>query len=174
MGVIFIENTHNLNVSTMDTYDFVVTGSTWTMHHLQRLIKQHNRGRNKQTKVRTKILKAYQGVDPNIYGLRQKHPPLELLFKKHFVVFSGGKLEYRKVRATESLARFCLLGSICNAGLHGTVYPHSHEMMLYQYYASCIALVTLIKQSKITSTSVTTLAHHRALGAATTLTVFVR
>lgn len=42
------------------------------------------------------MVTAFQGVDTAIYPHRGPHPPLTALFKKHFVVFSGGKLEYRK------------------------------------------------------------------------------
>ena len=81
VGVIFFEDT-NLSPQAIEraqTYDLIVTGSHWNEAILR------DRG---LSNVRTVL----QGIDPTIF-----HPaPRAHWFGDRFVIFSGGKLEYRK------------------------------------------------------------------------------
>jgi hypothetical protein len=94
-----------VRASTLHRYDYVVVGSTWTEQRLNQLLAAHNNhvagreGREEKEEglVATEVVRAMQGVDARVWPWRGGHPPLEVLFQKHFVVFSGGKLEYRKV-----------------------------------------------------------------------------
>ncbi|MFC2140312.1 glycosyltransferase family 4 protein [Candidatus Auribacterota bacterium] len=82
IGLIFIENTelsenyiNNLN----SLYDVIVAGSSWNYHLLyEKGIKN--------------VLYVSQGIDKSTF-----HPsPKSGLYDDRFVIFSGGKLEYRK------------------------------------------------------------------------------
>jgi len=96
VGVIFMESTSAVNITRVSVFDYLVAGSEWTKRHLRSVIRAHNQQQPKSAQVRTKVVKALQGIDHEIYAARAVHPPLEVLFKKNFVVFSGGKLEFRK------------------------------------------------------------------------------
>jgi len=84
IGVIFFENTlfneHGRQLAT--TYPLIVTGSHWNEKILKNL------------DLPGRITTVIQGIDPTIF-----HPaPRAGLFKDRFVIFSGGKLEYRKAQ----------------------------------------------------------------------------
>lgn len=81
VGIIFFEDTY-LTPTAMERakhYRSIVVGSTWNQEVLQ------NQG------IRN-VAKVLQGIDPALF-----HPaPKSNLFGKSFIIFSGGKLEYRK------------------------------------------------------------------------------
>jgi tetratricopeptide (TPR) repeat protein/glycosyltransferase involved in cell wall biosynthesis len=81
IGVVFFEDTHldSQALARARSLDAIVTGSTWNAEVLAGY---------GLTNVRTVV----QGIDPTVF-----HPaPRSGLFGDRFVVFSGGKLEYRK------------------------------------------------------------------------------
>jgi glycosyltransferase involved in cell wall biosynthesis len=80
-GVIFFEDTAigPDALGRARTYDVIVTGSTWN----QEVARAAGIGH---------AIKVFQGIDPALF-----HPaPRRDLFPGRFVVFSGGKLEFRK------------------------------------------------------------------------------
>jgi tetratricopeptide (TPR) repeat protein/glycosyltransferase involved in cell wall biosynthesis len=80
-GVVFFEDTalKPEAVAKAKTYDAIVAGSTWNAQVLQSYGLEN-------------VYTAPQGIDPAIF-----HPaPKANLFRDRFVIFSGGKLEYRK------------------------------------------------------------------------------
>ncbi|MBT3268996.1 glycosyltransferase family 4 protein [Candidatus Poribacteria bacterium] len=83
VGVVFMENT-NLGLGATARaaeYDAMVAGSTWNTQ----VLKAHGIAN---------VRSVFQGVDPAIF-----HPAPSVgvgAFKDRYVVFSGGKLEYRK------------------------------------------------------------------------------
>lgn len=100
VGIVFIERTESLDMRRVARYDYVVVGSTWTEQRLRQLLAVHNSHvvdrEEQQAATATEVVRAMQGVDAQVWPWRGRHPPVEVLFQKHFVVFSGGKLEYRK------------------------------------------------------------------------------
>jgi tetratricopeptide (TPR) repeat protein/ADP-heptose:LPS heptosyltransferase/glycosyltransferase involved in cell wall biosynthesis len=82
IGVIFLEDTKLLSKEAQqnaEKYDIIITGSTWN----EKLLKYYGISH---------VVTVQQGFDPTIF-----HPaPKSNLFGDRFVVFSGGKLEYRK------------------------------------------------------------------------------
>ncbi|RMF20810.1 MAG: glycosyltransferase [Cyanobacteria bacterium J083] len=81
IGVIFFENTNLSNeaIARGKAFDLIIAGSSWNAQVLK------DRGL-------TNIATVLQGIAPN-----QFHPaPKSDIFRDRFVVFSGGKLEYRK------------------------------------------------------------------------------
>jgi glycosyltransferase involved in cell wall biosynthesis len=81
VGVIFFEDTQlsQTALARANTYDLIVAGSTWNAEVLKSYGCTH-------------VCTVPQGVDPTIF-----HPaPRARLFGDRFVIFSGGKLEYRK------------------------------------------------------------------------------
>jgi tetratricopeptide (TPR) repeat protein/glycosyltransferase involved in cell wall biosynthesis len=81
VGMIFFEDTRLLPgaLEKARGYDLIITGSRWN----EAVLRDHG-----CTQVQT----VFQGVDPAIF-----HPaPAARLFGDRFVIFSGGKLEYRK------------------------------------------------------------------------------
>jgi len=82
IGVIFFENTafSDTSLNRAKEYPLIITGSHWNEKVLREL--------NLPGQTATVI----QGIDPTIF-----HPaPKAGLFANRFVIFSGGKLEYRK------------------------------------------------------------------------------
>ncbi len=82
IGIIFFEDTSfsNQALNRAQRYPLIITGSSWNEKILRNL--------NLPCKIATVI----QGIDPTIF-----HPaPKAGLFADRFVIFSGGKLEYRK------------------------------------------------------------------------------
>nr|WP_290226605.1 tetratricopeptide repeat protein [Trichocoleus desertorum] len=80
-GVVFFEDTalKPAAIAKAKTYDAIVAGSTWNAQVLQSYGLEN-------------VYTAPQGIDPTIF-----HPaPKANLFRDRFVIFSGGKLEYRK------------------------------------------------------------------------------
>ncbi|AFY62703.1 tetratricopeptide repeat protein [Synechococcus sp. PCC 6312] len=81
IGVIFSEDTawETEAVTKANRYDQIVAGSGWNQEILQSVgIKN--------------VTTVHQGIDPTLF-----HPaPKAGLFAEKFVIFSGGKLEYRK------------------------------------------------------------------------------
>ncbi|NET41067.1 MAG: tetratricopeptide repeat protein [Okeania sp. SIO2B3] len=81
IGIIFSENTQftSEKINRSKAYDLIITGSTWNTKILE----------SNSIKPVQKVL---QGIDQTIF-----HPaPKSNIFSDRFVVFSGGKLEYRK------------------------------------------------------------------------------
>jgi tetratricopeptide (TPR) repeat protein/glycosyltransferase involved in cell wall biosynthesis/ADP-heptose:LPS heptosyltransferase len=81
IGVIFLEDT-NMTAEARrnaENYDIIIAGSTWN----EKLLKHY--GINH-------VCTVQQGIDPSIF-----HPaPKSNLWGDRFVIFSGGKLEFRK------------------------------------------------------------------------------
>ncbi|MEO7966541.1 MAG: glycosyltransferase family 4 protein, partial [Gemmatimonadaceae bacterium] len=80
-GVIFFEDTHfDANaIARANALDLIVTGSSWNEEVLRAQKIQH-------------VVTVLQGIDPTVF-----HPaPRSGFLGDRFVVFSGGKLEYRK------------------------------------------------------------------------------
>jgi|GEM_PF-47666 len=81
VGVIFSENTHFTPdaLAIAQQYDWIIAGSHWN----EAVLRQHGL---------TRVSTVLQGIDPTYF-----HPASRLnLFPDRFVIFSGGKLEYRK------------------------------------------------------------------------------
>jgi len=81
IGFIFFENTliHDEDKIRANTYDLILAGSTWNYNVLQENGIKHS-------------AKVLQGVDLTLF-----HPaPKANLFPDRFVIFSGGKIEFRK------------------------------------------------------------------------------
>lgn len=81
IGVVFLENTQLTPeaLTRAKSYDLIIAGSNWNAQLLQ-------------AQGITQALAIPQGINPTIF-----HPaPKSGLFADRFVVFSGGKLEYRK------------------------------------------------------------------------------
>lgn len=81
IGIIFFEDTQltPIALEKAQQYQLIITGSQWNTTILQSYGLNH-------------IKLIHQGIDPTIF-----HPaPKSNLFKDRFVIFSGGKLEYRK------------------------------------------------------------------------------
>ena len=81
IGVIFFENTEfsEMGIRRAQDYDLIITGSSWNMEMLKKL-GIHN------------VVNIFQGVDTELFSPRkQSKRDLE-----KFIVFSGGKFEYRK------------------------------------------------------------------------------
>jgi len=81
VAMIFFENTQLTPdaIARAKSYDLIVAGSTWNAEVLKSNGLNH-------------VAAIFQGIDPTIF-----HPaPKSNLFADRFVVFSGGKLEYRK------------------------------------------------------------------------------
>jgi tetratricopeptide (TPR) repeat protein/glycosyltransferase involved in cell wall biosynthesis len=81
IGVVFFENTElsPVAVDRAKRYDLIVAGSSWNAQILKRYGIES-------------VAMVPQGIDPTVF-----HPaPRSTLLKDRFVIFSGGKLEYRK------------------------------------------------------------------------------
>ena len=81
IGVIFSEDTHFTPeaIDRAQQYDAIVAGSTWNAEILQAY-------------GLSPVCTVHQGIDPTVF-----HPaPQSKEFADRFVIFSGGKLEYRK------------------------------------------------------------------------------
>ncbi len=81
IGLIFFEDTdfNSAAMTRAKTYEQIITGSTWNT----KILKQYG-----LTQVHT----IFQGIDPSLF-----YPaPKTGQFGDRFVIFSGGKLEYRK------------------------------------------------------------------------------
>ncbi len=81
IGVIFLEDTNMTAEARLNAekYDLIIAGSTWN----EKLLKYH--GINH-------VCTVQQGIDPTIFH----HAPKSNLWGDRFVIFSGGKLEFRK------------------------------------------------------------------------------
>jgi len=81
-GIIFFENTifNQTGKDNSSKFPLIITGSHWN----EDILRQQN--------IPSAIETVIQGIDPTFF-----HPaPKSGLFKNRFVIFSGGKLEYRK------------------------------------------------------------------------------
>ncbi|MEM1169144.1 MAG: tetratricopeptide repeat protein [Cyanobacteria bacterium P01_H01_bin.35] len=81
IGIIFSENTKftSEQINRAQTYNLIITGSTWNTNILE-------------SNGIKPVQKVLQGIDQTIF-----HPaPKSNIFGDRFVIFSGGKLEYRK------------------------------------------------------------------------------
>ncbi len=81
IGIIFSENTQftSEQINRSKAYDLIITGSTWNSQILE-------------SNGIKPVQKVLQGIDPTIFHLA----PKSNIFSDRFVIFSGGKLEYRK------------------------------------------------------------------------------
>ena len=83
IGVIFFENT-DFSAEGMERarkYDLIVTGSTWNKERLETCGLPH-------------VVNVFQGVDKKMFRAKRDTSR----YPGRFVVFSGGKLEYRKAQ----------------------------------------------------------------------------
>ncbi|MGB3404031.1 MAG: glycosyltransferase family 4 protein [Microcoleaceae cyanobacterium] len=81
IGLIFFEDTHFTPeaINVAKTYKQIITGSTWNTT----ILKQYGL---------TEVYTIFQGINPTLF-----YPaPKTGKFANRFVIFSGGKLEYRK------------------------------------------------------------------------------
>jgi glycosyltransferase involved in cell wall biosynthesis len=81
VGAIFFENTYfsNEGLERARSFDLIVAGSTWNQEVLRSL-------------GLTNVTVSLQGIDPTVF-----HPaPRVGWLRDRFIIFSGGKLEYRK------------------------------------------------------------------------------
>ena len=83
IGVIFFESTEisEEGLARARDYDLIVTGSTWNAEILK--------GRGL-----TNVANVFQGIDDTIFQPREKID----MYPGRFVIYSGGKLEYRKAQ----------------------------------------------------------------------------
>jgi len=83
IGVIFFEDTDisEEGLARARDYDMIVTGSTWNKEVLQRRGLDH-------------VVNVFQGIDDSLF-VRAPRPDT---YEDRFVIFSGGKLEYRKAQ----------------------------------------------------------------------------
>jgi len=83
IGVTFFESTEISidGLARAREYDLIVTGSSWNKNILE------NRGL-------TNVVNVFQGVDLNLFKPR----PRNNKYNDHFVIYSAGKLEYRKAQ----------------------------------------------------------------------------
>lgn len=79
VGVIFFEDTHltRERLESLSCFDFIICGSSWNKNFLV------DRGFKAECVI--------QGINPNLF-----RPLPKQFFRNNFVIFSGGKLEYRK------------------------------------------------------------------------------
>ena len=83
VGVIFFEDTE-ISEEGLDRarkYDLIVTGSTWNKEILEARGLDH-------------VVNVFQGIDDGIFYPRPKNTR----YQDRFVIYSGGKLEYRKAQ----------------------------------------------------------------------------
>ncbi len=83
IGVIFFENTDfsEDGLARAREYDLIVTGSTWNEEILE-------------ARGLTHVVNVFQGIDDSIF----RPARVEDQYPGRFVIFSGGKLEYRKAQ----------------------------------------------------------------------------
>ena len=83
IGVIFFESTEisEEGLTRARDYDLIITGSSWNKNMLE------SRGL-------TNVVNVFQGVDHTLFYPRPKNRK----YGGHFVIYSGGKLEYRKAQ----------------------------------------------------------------------------
>jgi glycosyltransferase involved in cell wall biosynthesis len=81
LGIVFFESTEmsEEGLARAREYDLIITGSSWNQQILQ------SRGL-------TNVANVFQGIDHTVFHPRPKNEK----YKGRFVVYSGGKLEYRK------------------------------------------------------------------------------
>ena len=81
IGVIFFENTDfsSAGLARAQKYDLIITGSTWNKERLQAYGLTH-------------VVNVFQGIDDTLFRTDNE----AIGYPGRFVIFSGGKLEYRK------------------------------------------------------------------------------
>jgi glycosyltransferase involved in cell wall biosynthesis len=89
IGIIFFESTEisKEGLVRASEYDLIVTGSSWNKDILIDL-------------GLTNVVNVFQGIDQKIFGPRNKNTK----YQDRFVIYSGGKLEYRKAQDVVSVA----------------------------------------------------------------------
>ena len=83
IAVIFFENTDfsDAGLARARKYDLIITGSTWNNERLQACGLTH-------------VINVFQGIDDTIFRVDNEMT----CYPGRFVIFSGGKLEYRKAQ----------------------------------------------------------------------------
>ncbi len=83
IGVIFFENTEfsEMGIKRAKDYDLIITGSSWNMEILQKAGIYN-------------VVNVFQGVDTELFSPSDKSKK----DSEKFIVFSGGKFEYRKAQ----------------------------------------------------------------------------
>ncbi|KAK3254663.1 hypothetical protein CYMTET_36129 [Cymbomonas tetramitiformis] len=98
-AVIFVETTDITDdkIEKLANTDTLLVGSKWTKEVMARRILQYN-DRHPGAPVKTEVSLVYQGIDAKQYPHRGPPPALatKTAAPLPFIVFSGGKLEYRK------------------------------------------------------------------------------
>jgi glycosyltransferase involved in cell wall biosynthesis len=89
IGITFFESTEISKEGFVraSEYDLIVTGSSWNKDILE------SRGL-------TNVANIFQGIDQKLFKPRKK----DLKYEDRFVIYSGGKLEYRKAQDVVSIA----------------------------------------------------------------------
>ena len=89
IGITFFESTEisQDGLVRASEYDLIVTGSSWNKNILEGY-------------GLTNVVNVFQGIDHNLFVPRKKNPQ----YQDRFVIYSGGKLEYRKAQDVVSVA----------------------------------------------------------------------
>ena len=89
IGVTFFESTEisQKGLERANEYDLIVTGSSWNKN----ILIKHGL---------TNVVNIFQGIDHNVFKPLKNNNK----YKDHFVIYSGGKLEYRKAQDAVAIA----------------------------------------------------------------------
>jgi glycosyltransferase involved in cell wall biosynthesis len=87
IGIIFFEDTaiSAEGLARARDYDLIVTGSTWN----KKILEAHGL---------THVVNVFQGIDTGLFRPPAHHVSKASKYPERFVIFSGGKLEYRKAQ----------------------------------------------------------------------------
>jgi glycosyltransferase involved in cell wall biosynthesis len=123
IGVTFFESTEisSEGLVRANEYDLIVTGSSWNKDILE------SRGL-------TNVANIFQGIDQKLFKPRKK----DLKYKDHFVIYSGGKLEYRKAQDVVSIA------------FREFQKKHNEALLIFAWANQWTKIMPTISQSKFT------------------------
>lgn len=123
IGVTFFESTKisEKGLARASEYDLIVTGSSWNKD----ILLQH--GLNN-------VVNIFQGIDQNLFKPRKKNNK----FKDRFVIYSAGKLEYRKAQDVVSIA------------FRKFQQRHSDALLIFAWANQWTKIMPTIKQSNLT------------------------
>jgi len=87
IGIIFFEDTNFSaeGLARARDYDLIITGSTWN----KEILEAHGL---------THVVNVFQGIDANLFRPAEPGGDKASNYPGRFVIFSGGKLEYRKAQ----------------------------------------------------------------------------
>lgn len=123
IGIVFFENSgiSEEGIARAREYDLIVTGSRWNKEILE------NRGI-------TNVVNIFQGIDENLFKPIDKNEK----FKDRFVIYSGGKLEYRKAQDVVAIA------------FKEFQKKHSEALLIFAWANQWTRIMPTISQSKFT------------------------